>query len=106
MLIVDDEPVQHRFVEIRASLPARYRGGDEVVMAMRDRPAGLLPLHMNIRGMGGIEVCRRIRAAFTNTSALMIGASDSEDDAMEALEAGGGGQADSSCLRPCPNTFD
>jgi two-component system, OmpR family, KDP operon response regulator KdpE len=39
-------------------------------------------------GIGGIETCRRIRRNYTKIPILMLTVRDSEDDKVEALEAG------------------
>jgi two-component system KDP operon response regulator KdpE len=59
---------------------------------------GLIRLHMvdyeavlldiNMPGIGGIETCRRIRRTYTRMPILMLTVRDSEDDKVEALEAG------------------
>ena len=59
---------------------------------------GLIRLHMvdyeavlldiNMPGIGGIETCRRIRRTYTKLPILMLTVRDSEDDKVEALEAG------------------
>jgi two-component system KDP operon response regulator KdpE len=45
-------------------------------------------LDINMPGIGGIETCRRIRRAYTKLPILMLTVRDSEDDKVEALEAG------------------
>jgi two-component system KDP operon response regulator KdpE len=45
-------------------------------------------LDINMPGIGGIETCRRIRRAYTRMPILMLTVRDSEDDKVEALEAG------------------
>jgi two-component system KDP operon response regulator KdpE len=64
------------------------RNGEEAVMGIRARSADLVLLDINMPGMGGIEACRRIRASFPDIGILMITVRDSEDDIVEALEAG------------------
>lgn len=45
-------------------------------------------LDINMPGIGGIETCRRIRRLYTKLPILMLTVRDSEDDKVEALEAG------------------
>jgi two-component system KDP operon response regulator KdpE len=45
-------------------------------------------LDINMPGMGGIETCVRIRRSFTRLPILMLTVRDSEDDKVDALEAG------------------
>lgn len=92
VLVVDDEPQMRR--SIRASLTARgydvdeFRNGEEVVSAMREQPADLILLDINMPGMGGIEACRQIRSFAPDTGIVMITVRETEDDTVEALEAG------------------
>jgi two-component system, OmpR family, KDP operon response regulator KdpE len=92
VLVADDEPAIRRVVG--ALLSARgyavddARSGEEAVMAIRARSADFVLLDINMPGMGGIEACRRIRSSFPDIGILMITVRDSEDDTVEALEAG------------------
>lgn len=92
VLLADDEPAMRR--GIRASLNARgytveeVSSGEEAVAAARERPADLVLLDINMPGMGGIEACRRIRSASRGIGIVMITVRDSEEDTVEALEAG------------------
>jgi two-component system KDP operon response regulator KdpE len=45
-------------------------------------------LDINMAGMGGIEACRQIRRHFPHLAVLMLTVRDSEDNKVEALEAG------------------
>jgi two-component system, OmpR family, KDP operon response regulator KdpE len=45
-------------------------------------------LDINMPGIGGIETCRRIRRIYTRMPIIMLTVRDSEDDKVEALEAG------------------
>lgn len=92
VLVVDDEPQMRR--SIRASLMARgydvdeFRSGEEVVSAVREQPADLILLDINMPGIGGIEACRQIRSFAPDTGIVMITVRETEDDTVEALEAG------------------
>ena len=92
VLVVDDEPHMRR--GIRASLNAHgysvdeFRNGEEAVSAMREQPADLILMDINMPGMGGIEACRRIRAFAPGVGIVMITVRETEDDTVEALEAG------------------
>lgn len=92
VLIVDDE------ASIRRALRTTLRElGFEVVEAARGEEAlslvrtvnfAAILLDINMPGMGGIEACRRIRGAAPRLAILMLTVRDSEDDKVEALEAG------------------
>ena len=92
VLIADDEPAIRRV--IGSLLSARgytvddARNGEEALMSIRAHSADLVLLDVNMPGMGGIEACRRIRSSFPDIGILMITVRDSEDDTVEALEAG------------------
>jgi two-component system KDP operon response regulator KdpE len=64
------------------------RNGEEAVTAVRDRPVDIVLLDINMLGMGGIEACRRIRFASPKIGIVMITVRDSEEDIVEALQAG------------------
>lgn len=99
-LVVDDEPAMRR--SLRAALNARgyvvdeFRNGEEAIMALREQPADLVLLDINMPGMGGIEACRRIRALASSVGIIMITVRDTEDDTIEALDAG----ADDYLIKP------
>jgi len=64
------------------------RNGEEAVALVARRPVALVLLDSNMPGMGGVEACRRIRALVPNAGIVMITIRDTEDDKIEALEAG------------------
>ncbi|HTA45324.1 MAG TPA: response regulator transcription factor [Bryobacteraceae bacterium] len=92
VLVADDEPAMRRGIctslNARGYLVDEARNGEEALTAIRERPADLVLLDINMPGMGGIEACRRIRSAFPGVGIVMITVRDSEEDTVEALEAG------------------
>jgi two-component system KDP operon response regulator KdpE len=92
VLVADDEPSMRR--GICASLTARgyqvaeARSGEEAVSAMRNNPADLVLLDINMPGIGGIEACRRIRSGFPSAGIVMVTVRDAEDDTLAAFDAG------------------
>jgi two-component system, OmpR family, KDP operon response regulator KdpE len=92
VLVADDEPAMRR--SICASLgPNGYiveevRNGEEAVMAVRENPPDIVLLDLSMPGIGGIEACRRIRGAVPGVGIVVITVCDSEEDTVEALEAG------------------
>jgi two-component system KDP operon response regulator KdpE len=64
------------------------RNGEDAVAAAREKAADLVLLDINMPGIGGIEACRRIRSAQPGVGIVMITVRDSEEDTVEALEAG------------------
>jgi two-component system KDP operon response regulator KdpE len=92
VLIADDEPAMRRGIctslAARGYLVDEARNGEEALLAVRDRPADLVLLDMNMPGMGGIEACRRIRSGYPAVGIVMVTVRDTEDDTVAALEAG------------------
>jgi two-component system KDP operon response regulator KdpE len=92
VLVVDDEAAIRRGICV--SLKARgyevdeARNGEEAIESFHERHPGLVLLDVNMRGMNGIETCRRIRFEGPNTGIVMINVRDSEEDTVQALEAG------------------
>jgi two-component system KDP operon response regulator KdpE len=92
ILIVDDETsLRHA---LRASLEAsgfaveEARTGEEAVEFAREHSFDLVLLDINMRGISGVEACRRIRGFAPKIGIVMGTVRDSEDDKVRALEAG------------------
>ena len=45
-------------------------------------------MDLNMPGMGGVEACRRVRREYPHISLLVVTVRDSEEDKVEALDAG------------------
>lgn len=92
VLVADDEPAMRRGIctalNARGFVVEEVRNGEEAVWAVRERAADLVLLDINMPGMGGIEACRRIRAANPDLGIVMITVRDGEEETVEALEAG------------------
>jgi two-component system KDP operon response regulator KdpE len=79
---------------LRATLSAsgfaveEARDGEEAIELVGQMSVGLVMLDCNMPGMGGMEACRRIRVLAPNAGIVMITIRDSEDDKIEAFEAG------------------
>ena len=92
ILVVDDDPAFRQ--GLRASLKAggfdvdTARNGEEALDYVRERPVDTVLLDINMPGIGGVEACRRIRAAAPQTGIVMLTVRDTEDDKVLALEAG------------------
>lgn len=91
MLLVDDEPQIRRV--LRTSLAAQganvleASSGEDALDLMRDRLVDVVLLDMNMPGMGGLETCRAIRAAW-DAPIIVVSVRDSDRDKVEALDAG------------------
>lgn len=92
VLIVDDEPALRRTLSTSLCnsgyVIEEARNGEEAIRSVRERPADLVLLDINMPGVGGIEACRRIRSSSPGVGILMITVRDREEDTVEALEAG------------------
>jgi two-component system KDP operon response regulator KdpE len=92
VVVADDDPAMRRSLgaALRAAgyLVEEVRDGEQAVRAVRDRQPEMLLLDVNMPGIGGIEACRRIRAAAPGAGIIMITVRDAEEDIIEALKAG------------------
>jgi two-component system KDP operon response regulator KdpE len=92
ILVVDDETNLRQ--ALRTSLSAsgfavqEARTGEEAVEIVREHPFDLVLLDINMRGISGVEACRRIRGFAPRIGIVMVTVRDSEDDKVRALEAG------------------
>src|SRR5262249_16501688 len=92
ILVVDDETNLRQ--ALRTSLVAsgfvvqEARPGEEAVEIVREHAFDLVLLDINMRGISGVEACRRIRGFAPHTGIVMVTVRDSEDDKVRALEAG------------------
>jgi two-component system KDP operon response regulator KdpE len=91
ILVVDDEPQIRRIM--RTTLTgAGYevddaKTGEEALEKLRVYHPDLVLLDMNMPGMGGLAVCREIRAG-TGVGIIMLTVRNTEADKVAALDAG------------------
>jgi two-component system, OmpR family, KDP operon response regulator KdpE len=92
LLLVDDDPAFRQ--ALRASLKSNgyptdaVRNAEEALEYIRERPADIVLLDINMPGLGGIEACRKIRTVAPQTAIVMLTVRDTEADKVLALEAG------------------
>ncbi len=92
VLIVEDDTALRR--SLRTSLDAlgfdvgEAGNGEDGLVRLRMVDYEAVVLDINMPGIGGIETCRRIRRSYTRMPILMLTVRDSEDDKVEALDAG------------------
>jgi len=91
VLIVDDDPQIRR--ALRIALVAQgftvddARGGEEAIQKLREDPADVVLLDLIMPGIGGIAVCREIRAV-SEVPIVVVSGRASAKDRTEAFEAG------------------
>lgn len=92
VLIVEDDSALRR--TLRTTLGAldfdigEASNGEEALHRLRMADYEAVLLDINMPGLGGIETCRRIRRIFPRLPVLMLTVRDTEDDKVEALDAG------------------
>lgn len=92
ILIVDDEAsIRHGLRTTLAGLgfhTVEAARGEEAVSLVRTSQFDGVLLDLNMPGIGGTETCRKIRQLTARLPILVISVRDSEDDTVEALDAG------------------
>lgn len=92
LLIVDDEPALRR--ALHTSLEgsdfeiSEARSGEEALTAVHSSMPNLVLLDINMPGITGFDVCRRLRKTAPKVGIVMVTVRDSEEDKVQALEAG------------------
>jgi two-component system KDP operon response regulator KdpE len=64
------------------------RNAQEALNYIRERPVDIVLLDINMPEIGGVEACQRIRALAPQTGIVMLTVRNTEDDKVQALEAG------------------
>src|SRR5580704_15900575 len=92
VLVVDDEAAMRRGIVVcltaKGYTVEEARSGEEALGSFHDRPSDLVLLDINMSGINGIEVCRKIRSSDSKAGIVMVTVKDTEEDAIQALEAG------------------
>jgi two-component system, OmpR family, KDP operon response regulator KdpE len=92
ILVVDDDPSFRQ--GLRASLQSsgydvhNAANAEEALEYVREHPIDIVLLDINMPGIGGLEACRRIRAAAPQAAIVMLTVRDAEGDIILALETG------------------
>jgi len=92
ILIVDDDASVRR--ALRTTLQAvgfstsEATGGEEALVSVCTTPFDVVLLDINMPGMDGHETCRHLRRLVPRIGILMLTVRDSEEDKVNALEAG------------------
>jgi two-component system, OmpR family, KDP operon response regulator KdpE len=92
VLIVGDDTALRRSLRTSLDAPGFDVGeagnGEDGLVRLRMVDYEAVVLDINMPGIGGIETCRRIRRTYTRMPIIMLTVRDSEDDKVEALDAG------------------
>lgn len=93
IFVVDDDPLARVIVVDQLSHPGfeitEFDNGDACVSAAQNHQPDIVLLDVEMPGMDGIEVCRRLRADGNRGQVLFISAHDDIDTRLAAYEAGG-----------------
>lgn len=91
VLVVDDEvQIRHavrRALQARGYEVALAADGEQGLAEAEDRSPDLIVLDLNLPGMDGLEVCRRLRA-WTAIPILVLSVREDESDKVTALDLG------------------
>lgn len=90
-VVDDDEPVRNAVVRLlrAAGFSSRgYASGQELLEAWLTEPPNCLVLDLQLPGVSGIEVQRRLRMAGARAPTIIMTASDDPDARSECLSAG------------------
>lgn len=97
VVIADDHDLYRRGMQVVVELDGRAEvvgeasnGAEAVEVCVRLHPDIVL-MDVRMPGVGGIDACRRIRAAAPDARILMLTMSDDETDLFEAIKAGASG---------------
>jgi two-component system KDP operon response regulator KdpE len=92
LLIVDDEPALRRALHTSLAESdfeiSEARNGEEALTAVHSLRPNIVLLDINMPGMTGFDVCRRLRKSAPQVGIVMVTVRDSEEDKVHALEAG------------------
>ena len=91
LLVEDDSSIRR---SLKATLTALHyeigeaASGEEALTRLRTTSYDAVLMDLNMPGMGGVEACRRVRKEFPLISIIVVTVRDSEDNKIEALDAG------------------
>jgi two-component system KDP operon response regulator KdpE len=92
ILVVDDEMsirrALHTTLQKLGFKVIEAARGEEALSLVRTSSFDAVLLDINMPGMNGIDTCKNMRRLFPRIPILMLTVRDSEDDKVEALDAG------------------
>lgn len=100
VLVVDDEPRLRKMIctSLRNSgfVVEEARNAEEALAVTKEQIVSLVLLDIDMPGIGGLDLCRQLRAAGQTMGIVMLSARDVEKEMIQALEAG----ADDYVIKP------
>jgi DNA-binding NarL/FixJ family response regulator len=96
VVIVDDHPVYRQglaklLVEVGIDVVAQAGNGEEATKIVEEFAPDVVVMDLNMPGLSGVEVTRRLTAGNPATRVLIVSVSAQEDDVTEAILAGASG---------------
>ena len=97
VVIADDHDLYRRGMQVvveldgTAEVVGQASNGDDAVQVCSRVSPDVVLMDVRMPGVGGIEACRRIRAAVPDARILMLTMSDDETDLFDAIKAGASG---------------
>ncbi len=92
ILVVDDDPAVSgsldRALRLEGYEVETAADGDQALRALALSPPDAVILDIQLPGINGLEVCRRLRSLGDDTPVLMLTARDAVDDRVHGLDAG------------------
>lgn len=91
LLVEDDLSIRRSLKAVLSELDfevGEASSGEEALIALRQQAFDVVLMDLNMPGIGGMETCRRVRREFPMRSIVVITVRDSEDDKVQAFEAG------------------
>jgi len=92
VLLVDDElgllEVLREYLQEHGYEVGAVRTGEAALDALRDEAWDAVVLDLMLPGIGGLDVCRRVRARENFVPILVLSGSRQQHDKLDALEAG------------------
>jgi len=91
LIVEDDSVLRHSLCTTLNALGFDIHeagSGEEALRRLHMADYEVVLLDINMPGMGGFEACRQIRGIFINLPILMLTVRNSEDDKVDAFDAG------------------
>jgi two-component system KDP operon response regulator KdpE len=91
LLVDDDAAIRQALRTTLSSLGFAVQqasNGEEAIATLRTNQFDAILLDVNMPGMGGLDACRKIRNLLPTLPILMLTVRDSQDDIVQALDAG------------------